>query len=395
MGDKKHLQNNGDRNKLSSIMNRPRIGRNERCWCGSGRKFKNCHMERAAAEPIKISEMLGKLKKAFGKELCLFPRDSISECSGDIAKAHTVQRAALAKIAERGHVYAFEFDDNAFSTRCEKEKAFALRRKGIGRASIFTGFCAKHDNEIFRDVEDKGFICCAKHAFLLGYRALCREVFLKRALVETSDLHRKVDSGRSLLTQIAIQQFLSPFLAGAQAGYNDLSRIKTEYDRILREDDFRRIKYYAIIFDRCPDVLCSGAFFPVYDFSGVQLQKLDVPGAESVQFSMVAIKNHGVACFTWLEESGVSEKFVNSLHRIKDSELPSAIVRFAFEYFENTYFRISWWDNLLEGEQKRLHQRMAMVNSITVEAQPNGLIDDGVRPVNWTVVERKTNSKKL
>ena len=23
----------------------PELGRNERCWCGSGKKYKNCHLE--------------------------------------------------------------------------------------------------------------------------------------------------------------------------------------------------------------------------------------------------------------------------------------------------------------------------------------------------------------
>ncbi|MBW3640068.1 MAG: SEC-C domain-containing protein [Actinobacteria bacterium] len=31
---------------------RPRLGRNERCWCGSGRKFKQCHLGQVALPPL-------------------------------------------------------------------------------------------------------------------------------------------------------------------------------------------------------------------------------------------------------------------------------------------------------------------------------------------------------
>ncbi|MFJ2449809.1 SEC-C metal-binding domain-containing protein [Pseudomonas sp. NPDC087626] len=29
-------------------------GRNELCWCGSGKKLKRCHLGRAAADPLKL-----------------------------------------------------------------------------------------------------------------------------------------------------------------------------------------------------------------------------------------------------------------------------------------------------------------------------------------------------
>lgn len=37
---------------FTTATDRPRPGRNERCWCGSGRKFKQCHLGRTALPPL-------------------------------------------------------------------------------------------------------------------------------------------------------------------------------------------------------------------------------------------------------------------------------------------------------------------------------------------------------
>ena len=58
------------------------IGRNDPCWCGSGKKFKKCHLNRADQPKIPISEVLSESKKAFSSKYCLHPDKSC--CSGNI-----------------------------------------------------------------------------------------------------------------------------------------------------------------------------------------------------------------------------------------------------------------------------------------------------------------------
>ncbi len=368
-------------------MRKNKIGRNELCWCGSGKKFKKCHTGREEAEPAKISDFLDTGKKAFGKEFCLYPSDSKSECDGKIVKAHTVQRAALAKIAEDGHVYGFVPDANVLQCKPGKEELLVVQRIGIKKASTFTGFCAKHDNKIFKVIEDDSFICCVEHAFLLGYRALCHAVFMKKAALEMKDHYHNMDSGQPIEIQRAIQEFAIPFMKGTKLGHDDLARIKREYDTILKNKSLKKIKYYAIFFDKLPDVLSSGSFWPVFDFNGNKVQEPIKPNPEGIQISLITMKQGGAAVFTWLEENGVSESFIKTLHRIKDSRLPSTIVRFIFEYFENIYFKISWWNSLNESQKKKLHQRALMI----MGHEPDCLMEDGLRVVDWQVTSRKTN----
>ena len=88
------------------------VGRNDPCWCGSGLKYKKCHLRRAKETPINIQELLDAFNDAFfGSEYCLHPNASLQVCDGGIIKAHTIQRnGGLNRIAKDYHVYTVNFD---------------------------------------------------------------------------------------------------------------------------------------------------------------------------------------------------------------------------------------------------------------------------------------------
>jgi hypothetical protein len=197
-----------------------------------------------------------------------------------------------------------------------------------------------------------------------------------------------MDSGQPLEIQIPIQRFANAFLAGAKAGLDDLQKIKSTYDRILEHANFEQVRYYTLLFDTYPDILCSGGFWPEYDFKGSKVQNPITPDPDGIQFSLITTDKGGAAVFTWVKNRGISEKFIESLDSIPNSDLPHAIIRFVFEYFENTYLRPSWWENLSMDIRKKLHNRMAQ-NVMIHNA--DCLIDDGLRTVNWRVNSRRTN----
>lgn len=51
---------------------------------------------------------------------------------------------------------------------------------GINSASTFTGFCSKHDTQLFAPLETEDFRSTFQQCFLLGYRAFAREVYTKK-----------------------------------------------------------------------------------------------------------------------------------------------------------------------------------------------------------------------
>ncbi len=52
---------------------RRKLGRNALCWCGSGEKYKRCHLDRDRQEPNKWWDASKKVKDAFEAKDCLVP----------------------------------------------------------------------------------------------------------------------------------------------------------------------------------------------------------------------------------------------------------------------------------------------------------------------------------
>ena len=83
-------------------------------------------------------------------------------------------------------------------------------------------------------------------------------------------------------------------------------------------------------------------------------------------------------------------QFIRSLHALySNSEIGNALVRFIFDSFENTFFRISWWEALPQKQKDSLQHRI--LSGALNERKKNCLIDDALRTVNWNVSSVFTN----
>ena len=218
-------------------------GRNDPCWCGSGKKYKKCHLGREQQNPLPHWEIGKQFREAFNCETCSCPEGTKAECSGFIVKAHTVSRSAsLKQIARDGHVY--QITSNFISL---KNNSVPLEPKLIGtnRASTFMGFCRKHDNEIFAPIEKQQFRCTPEQCFLVAYRALCREVFIKEGTARNLSTLRELDRGRDLQQQREMQSILSPYALGTHAGLKSIRSHKICYDTCFTQQDFSSVLYLS------------------------------------------------------------------------------------------------------------------------------------------------------
>ncbi len=332
------------------------------------------------------------LIKNFGRKYCLHPNASENECKGQIVKAHTIQKTGgLTKVAENGHVMAFKPN---LKTLIETEGKILPKLIGIKQASTFTGFCEYHDVKTFELIEEYTFRPECEQCFLLSYRALCRELFSKKAALDSVEIYRQFDKGQPINMQKQIQFFVNLHEMALKKSFQELSDKKGKYDNILLSHDFNGFSYYGFFIDRVPEVLCSGGFAPEYDFKGNLLQdyinlKKDL---ESLFFSLVPFEKVGVVVFGWMASEGSScTKFIKSLHELKaESERGNALIRFIFDSLENTFFKPSWWDSLSSHEKNVLQNRV--LSGTLKERTKNCLIDDGLRTVNWKVTLTFSNA---
>jgi SEC-C motif len=368
-----------------------KIGRNDPCWCGSGKKYKKCHYGRDSMPEQNPFLAEKQLKKNFNKKYCLHPKANENECKGQIVKAHTVQkRGGLSRIAEKGHVMAFKPNMKSLIETGGKILPEAI---GINQASTFTGFCEYHDDKTFELIEKYPFEAEPQQCFLLSYRALCKEIFNKKAALDSVDIYRDVDKGMPLEMQWEMQIIVRLNEESLKKSLQELTEKKYKYDEMLLSGDFRKFSYYGFFLDKLPEVLCSGGFAPEYDFNGALLQDyLNLEkDLESIYFSIVPFENVGVVIFGWIEDDGTScLRFIKSLHELYvDSEIGNALIRFVFEFLENTFFKPSWWNALSAQEKDVLQKRM--LSGAMEERKKDCLLDDSLRTVNWTVRSIFTN----
>ena len=331
-------------------------------------------MHNNSQELRKLHEGIGGLRKTFRKKECLHP-EAPHNCSGNIIKAHTVQKSGgLTKIAENGHVLTP--DSSSDPTK--------MKKIGIKKASTFTGFCKFHDEILFAPIEKHPLQLNRRHAFLLAFRGTSKELFLKRRTVE-----------HEISDEAPYPDLWLNHRAGARVALLDLRPIHQEMGNALVKGSFRDTKYFAIEFDSVPDILCSGAMNIEYDFHANRLQYLTrQEQLEYITFSLLPYQNgHGVAVFAWFGKSNVNKKFIRSLSSLRKSDIPDAIVRFAFQHFENMFLAPKSWNQMPDDKTERLLKRYDSSfwrdEFLYIDLRP-----DGVNLVDWKVVGMpKTNLK--
>jgi len=361
------------------------------CWCGSGRPYEDCHLGRASQSPITQQDYLELLQRNLDRKYCLHPDAGSAACKGGIVRAHTIQRnGGLNRIARDHHVYGFQADVSKLWTGVPVSQPKLL---GIKQASTFTGFCGYHDSTTFEPIERHPFQSNEQHTFLAGYRALCKEQFSKATALENyAPFLRDSDKGKPEQAQRAIQAMVDGYEDGVKIGLEEVTHYKERYDNALTRGDFSASRYYVIRFAEIPEFMCSGATQPEFDFAGERLQDWESSREEGfldyLTFTLTAVDSGGIAIFNWLDGAETVTAFIRSLKALSDAELPHALVRFVFEYFENTYMSPERWEHLDEDATESLLLR----HWTGIRHDEECLVDDKVRVLSWTVVARETNA---
>lgn len=366
-----------------------KIGRNQLCWCGSGKKYKRCHLDREAQTPPSPWDAAGKVRAAFNKKICSAPSDWHKDCSRQITRAHTVPKSgSLNQIARNGHVYAFI---PSIENLQKNNGVIVPELIGVNRASTFTGFCSNHDNSIFSPLEKVDFTGTKEQCFLLMFRSVAREFYTKQAAASLADIRKDSDKGKAFEQQLAIQEFNVLHDFGLAAGVKDGVHFKSLLDEMLQARDYATLHAYVIELTVPPDIMCSGSIFPEEDFDGNRLQDLnnidDIPSLLS--FTSFSSAGRGYIVFSWLDESEeICRRFINSLAAISNQDLANSLIRLFIEHCENVYLRPDWWEALPQNLKKAMIDRMAHSANPFMPRRRNFLIDDKMSYEVWPIAER-------
>lgn len=339
---------------------RSTMGRNERCWCGSGDKWKKCHAGREAMEPISIFEVEADWRRRAQRGHCSHAPDG-SGCASGIVKSHTVQRrGGLAAIAE-GQSRVITVKPQSMRAMIDHDGRPPPVEIGIGNASVFPGFCGRHDECLFKPVEGRDVAMTADEALLFGYRAMAYERFTKNVQIESTKVQRQMDRGMPLDMQEAIQTRCHITEAGAKRALDQLDNLLEGYRSRIDGAMVGGFHHRAYRFDALLPLVACGAFMPELAVDGTRLQHLARGTAAHEQLTLTITSYAGctVAVFGWLGSSnGPSATYVAAFESLPDADKADAIVQIAFEQLENIFLRPSWWKDLPEKQRADLGERI-------------------------------------
>ena len=330
--------------------NGQKLGRNQPCWCGSGVKYKNCHLNRDSEKPVSRAEALQGFFSSFSAKECLCPDDWKSQCSGNIVRAHSLSRRnALRAVTEAGHVFSFTPDWGQVFHKSQ----FVFKEKSAREASTFTGFCGYHDNTIFASLDRQDFDGSAELTVLSAYRTLCREIFVKTAHLRTTELAKTMDRGSLPVEQLLLQEAVSGVASGVESALFELKDIRAQFETALKTYDYSSFGYCNFYFRRAPDLVSAGGFNPSHTVSGAFLQDLGnlATYSQNVFLSVLPSADGFWASFLWPRGYELIDEFVKDVEQ--SYATVGGIYAVALAHIENTFLRPTFWKGLSTAHKNR------------------------------------------
>lgn len=203
--------------------------------------------------------------------------------SKDIIKSHVFQNnGVLTQIAVQGDVYMPKLKNNQIVPR--------LTKYGRKVATIFTGFCGKHDKELFQPIEDADWKISDENVFLFFYRTFASQFQAKQEFIKRGDI---------LCEQDALDND-SDILAGYKSAVNDFNRDKSIVDRYIVNRSSFPLKYITWKFDQRIKFAFSGFQTPTKDFEGKTIQSLHDKVNRHIFLTVLPHGKKAIAMLAWL-----------------------------------------------------------------------------------------------
>tara|TARA_R110001583_G_scaffold112684_1_gene262409 strand:+ start:19679 stop:20728 length:1050 start_codon:yes stop_codon:yes gene_type:complete len=287
---------------------------------------------------------------------CVATNKDGSQCTESAISSHTIQKGGgLAAIAENGHVYQIQHANNQEGIPTRKCQ---FTKTGLKKASVFPGFCARHDNYLFRSAEQQDGKIELDDLILLGYRIICMELFKKERIIRIYEIQRVKELG----IELGLAESVMAFLHGTRLAVIDLKRQKEAYEVLMAGKN--TAPFYASIFQLKEDLpfTFASAFAPEFDFSGGLILPPPTMAWGSATVYVGRVKNKPVASFQSLDivEHHNIASFFSSQAILPLEKIGGLLLQFAVEYSENSFFKISWVDDILPEIRQDLLERFRL-----------------------------------
>lgn len=316
-----------------------------------------------------------------------------NDCSKAIS-SHSVPVAALASIADDGHVYTFTSPTHNELERIYSGCKYSPKPLGIYEASTYHGFCSKHDDSVFSEIEKSDIQPTNTQVFLFHFRAYSRAFYLNincgKSLREIynaklPDDHTPTD---------ALQTVASHFQPQGDV-FSDLSKNFESMKSKMNSETVPALDHIFIRINCIPDIMCSTLFTPIYDIEGRFLPPLAKEGElDSCQTMSITISRDSVGGFlllAWNGEDTLTSAFIRTF--IESGYDLNRLIAVIFGNTENFFFKSSWWQSL-EDERREMLMYFASVSFLDqvdpardhLQLMYRALLNHQKIYVNWSIL---------
>jgi len=338
-------------------------GRNDPCWCGSGLKYKRCHLNRedqTPENPFNIRKKFFDLQK---QKFCFCEYDA-ENCSDVYAASHSISKSGSLKlIAERSHVAAIQGDFHFVEGADSYYNSLRITELSINKASTFYGFCGFHDTKIFVQLDRLDLRDLSMFFWQLAYRAAAYEKYNKVIAIGFSDQIRLLDKGEELPEQQWIQ-FQANFQKWSHGeGLNNLNLLLKSIEDIHENRSFDQITYSYFMTDRKLPFAGVGFFQPTMTMDGKVLQRVNLvlrhelfrssPRRESVCIAAIPMESSTLLCLCALRHQTIAREFISSVNN-GTGKVVSLFLGALMLSIENVYFVPSFLKTLGDGPMSLL-----------------------------------------
>ncbi|HEY4255052.1 MAG TPA: hypothetical protein VGM34_01730, partial [Chlamydiales bacterium] len=319
------------------------------CWCSKKRPANECCPK--SNKPPKFSH----------PDIVIEDRTCMhAGCSCKAIDSHSVPRSQLEHIAHKGHVLVYKDPPGVFiefPNPDYKNYHFNFAKQGIGKASVFKGFCLLHDQGLFRQIDSPQFSLTTENVFLTAFRAV---MYRTRKTINANKTHvnykEKVAPHYSRVDKDALQCLIDQGLLACNTDLPYLSK----YSECLNNKNYSRVEYFALFLNRIPSFLCNDVCSFIFDGNLQLFSGLDA--AAPCEDLVCSVHPHNEGALIIFSHLNISkrkffEKFVRTLTSMSLVDMRSAVFIYIFYNFSNILI-----SPMVRGEYVKIAEQLFSLN---------------------------------
>lgn len=357
------------------------INYNERCWCDSGKLIIHCHR----MNKVDYGKFISAHKNKYQEKRCYAPTSLKHECER-IIEAHTISKSkGLTQIASNGHVLSSLIGIDKLIKNDYIRYFIPL---GIKQASVFNGFCRKHDRELFSCFENKKFTGNKEQCTALVYRSISREIYLLEKNIQKSYSEIPDNQYINMRYKTII---LDAMLESHKKSLKIIEKIKGTIEKGILTKKYNDLEHIVIETDIASKIALSSCILVDHDFNGESIER-DSISYKSSNFLAVNTISEGSDNFiilSYLKKSKLIKKFMSSFNNQKANNKTTFLINLFFSYSENIYLSPDWWDTLSVEQQIKLLDLCNFHQNKPEKTSKIVLNDDSIKFDSFTIKNSK------